>query len=399
MAFEFPATPLSDMSSEKSASVTMNADLTAKLSQILDRMAQSTPRALRIYAGPKARTHIQEHGLLPAHINVIPGAAGGPKGLILGPIDRFLFGHWLPQSEQPIHLVGASIGAWRMATACLSSPIDGFTHLERDYVHQDYPLEPGQKRPTAKQVSESFQENLLLFYSGRIAEVLHHPRYRLHVLCSRGKHLLRQEHPLLTPLGYAMAYLSNAVSRRWMGLWLERTVFSSSGAAGLSDSPFTTDDFPSLNLALTEENFLQAVQASCSIPFALQAVPAIAGAPAGAYWDGGITDYHLHLNYQGLVLYPHFQRSVIPGWLDKKLKSRHRPTAFLDNTIVLAPDPAWIEGLPNRKLPDRTDFVTYSNDLQSRIRNWKKAIAESQRLADEFSDWLLRQDPGFVEPL
>ena len=362
-------------------------------------MTQSTRQALRIYAGPKARAHIHAQGLLPEHIQAIPGAAGGPKGLILGPIDRFLFGHWLPKSNQPIHLVGASIGAWRMATACLSSPIDGFIRLERDYVHQDYPLAPGQKRPSARQVSESFQSNLTAFYSGRIAEVLHHPRYRLHVLCSRGKHLLSKEHRLFTPLGYALAYLSNAINRRTMGIWLERTVFSSPGAAGLGSRPFAIDDFVTRELSLTEENFLQAVQASCSIPFALQAVPAIAGAPAGAYWDGGITDYHLHLNYQGLVLYPHFQRAVVPGWLDKQLKSRHRPTAFLDSTIVLAPNPSWVACLPNQKLPDRTDFVTYSDDLQSRIRDWKIAISESQRLADELNEWLTRPDPSAVEAL
>ena len=44
--------------------------------------------------------------------------------------------------------------------------------------------------------------------------------------------------------------------------------------------------------------FLAAMQASCSIPFVLQAVPRIAGAPSGAYWDGGITDYHMHLHYR-----------------------------------------------------------------------------------------------------
>jgi len=369
------------------------------LSQNLSRITASTQRALRIYAGPKAQAHIREHGLLPAHIDVIPGAAGGPKGLILGPIDRFLFGSWLPQSDQPIHLVGASIGAWRMATACLSSPVEALGRLERDYVHQDYALAPGQKRPTAEQVSDSFRGNLQSFYSGRISEILHHPRYRLHVLCSRGKYLLRRERALLTPLGYAMAYLSNALNRRWMGIWLERTVFSSLGAHALNGRPFATDDFATREFKLTEQNFLQAIQASCSIPFALQSVPEIVGAPLGAYWDGGITDYHLHLNYQGLVLYPHFQRAVVPGWLDKQLKARHRPTAFLDNTIVLAPDPAWVARLPNRKLPDRTDFVTYSNDLGSRIRNWKIAIRESQRLADEFANWLSRPDLDRVESL
>ena len=57
------------------------------------------------------------------------------------------------------------------------------------------------------------------------------------------------------------------------------------------------------------------------------------GAPKGAYWDGGITDYHLHLDYRALrattaplVLYPHFQPTLIPGWLDKGLRHRHGAT-------------------------------------------------------------------------
>ena len=83
--------------------------------------------------------------------------------------------------------------------------------------------------------------------------------------------------------------------------------------------------------------------ASCSIPFWLAAQQDLPGAPRGAYWDGGITDYHLHLDYQPLlgsqaplVLYPHFQAEVIPGWLDKALKRRHRPSPFLDNLVLLA---------------------------------------------------------------
>lgn len=78
--------------------------------------------SLNMYAGPKALKHLQSNGLSPADIGVIPAAAGGPKGLILGHIDRFLFGEWLPRSTQPIDLMGASIRAWRMATACLDQP-------------------------------------------------------------------------------------------------------------------------------------------------------------------------------------------------------------------------------------------------------------------------------------
>ena len=340
-------------------------------------------KALHIFAGPKAMAHIQSQGLKPEHVGVIAGAAGGPKGLILGPLDRFLFGTWLPQSTQPIDLVGASIGAWRMATACMNQAVLGFERLSHDYIHQRYEPLPGQRRPSAQQVSDAFGRSLNAFYGGHIAEVLSHPRFRLHVVTSRGKHILHREHPLLTPLGYAGAYLCNAVQRKAMGAWLERVVFSSRG-----ELPFDTRDFATQQVKLNERNFLAALQASCSIPFVLQAVHDIADAPKGAYWDGGITDYHLHLDYKGLVLYPHFQQAVVPGWLDKALKWRHKATPFLDHTIVLAPNPDWVRTLPNGKLPDRSDFVTYAHDWDARVKVWQQAASASQQLADEFAAWL-----------
>ncbi len=48
-------------------------------------------KALCIYAGPHAKQHLSQHGLSAQDVGVIPAAAGGPKGLILGPIDRFIF--------------------------------------------------------------------------------------------------------------------------------------------------------------------------------------------------------------------------------------------------------------------------------------------------------------------
>ena len=356
-------------------------------------------QALHIHAGPKALAHIREHGLKPEHIGVIPAAAGGPKGLILGPLDRFIFGQWLPQSSQPVHLVGASIGAWRMATACLNDPVAAFERLERDYIAQHYELPAGQTKVTAEQVSREFGRNLQAFYGGRIEEVLQHPRYRLHLLTSHGRHVLRREHPLGTPLGYAGAYLSNAVARPALGAWLERVVFSSQGPL-----PFATEDFRTRQHLLTEASFMPAVQASCSIPFVMQAVHDIPGAEPGAYWDGGITDYHLHLDYQPLanspiVLYPHFQKAVVPGWLDKALKWRHRPSHFLDHAVVLAPNPEWVKTLPNGKLPDRKDFMTYGQDLAARMQVWNAAASAAHQLADEFAQWLQRPDMSTLRSL
>ncbi len=385
-------------------------------------------QALRIYAGPQARRHIEQNGLQPQDIAVVPGAAGGPKGLILGPLDRFIFGDWLARTMQPVHLVGASIGAWRMATACLNDPVAAFARLEHDYIHQHYELQPGQKRPSAELVSEQFGQSLKDFYGGRVQEVLRHPRYRLHIVTSRGRHLLGREHKLRTPLGYLGAFLTNSVHRKAMGAWLERVVFSTPASplpgAPCAPLPFATSDYRTRQVALSEANFNPALQASCSIPFVLKAVHNIPGAPPGAYWDGGITDYHLHLNYAsnliadsarysgatgifdsesaakpGLVLYPHFQRAVVPGWLDKGLKWRHGATHFLDNMVLLAPDPQWIKTLPNGKLPDRTDFTRYGADLQARVRAWRLATAASAQLAEELQEWLARPNMGRLSSL
>jgi hypothetical protein len=360
--------------------------------------------ALRLYAGPAALDHIRQNGLRPQHVGAIPAAAGGPKGLILGPIDRFVFGEWLRATDQPVHLVGASIGAWRMATACLHDNVSALERLERDYIAQDFELQPGQKRPTAAQVSWQFRENLQMFYGGRVDQVLNHPRYRLHIVTSRGRGVLARDGRFRTPIGYAGAFAANAVHRRALGGWLDRVVFSSDTPHGTSPLPFDTDDFRSHQTTLSARNFMDALQASCSIPFVLQPVHDIEGAPRGAYWDGGITDYHLHLRYRlpaasPLVLYPHFQRAVVPGWLDKVWKRRHGATAALDHMVVLAPDPAWVQRLPGGRLPDRTDFTRFGADVAGRSRVWNQATGAARQLADEFAQWLHRPDLSRIEAL
>ena len=90
----------------------------------------------------------------------------------------------------------------------------------------------------------------------------------------------------------------------------------------------------------------------------------------------------------GLVLYPHFQQQLVPGWLDKGIKRRHGASAKLDNVVVLAPRAEWIATLPHGKLPDRQDFKTWRHDRPGRIASWTAAVAAAQQLADEAADWL-----------
>ena len=355
-------------------------------------------RALTVHAGPRALQHLRDGALRPQDVRVIPAAAGGPKGLVLNPLDRFLFGHWLAASTHQVHLLGASIGAWRMACATLPDADAALTQLAEDYITQRYEHAPGQS-PTPTAVSRAFGRKLDERLGVRAAEILAGPRYRLHVFTSRGRHVLRREGRLRTPLGYLGAFVSNAASRRALGLWLERVVFSDPR----TPLPFGLHDYRSRTVALTAANLAPAILASCSIPFWLDAVHDIPGAPRGAYWDGGITDYHLHLPYagmaQGLVLYPHFQPQVVPGWLDKPFRRRHGATQALDNVVVLSPSPDWVATLPGAKLPDRNDFKRWRDDETTRIRAWRCALAESERLAGDFADFLAGARDIPVRPL
>ena len=103
-------------------------------------MTTSGIRTLRLYAGPLARQHIQSDGLSPHHVRAVLGAAGGPKGLILNALDRYLFGDWLRRSDTPVDLVGASIGAWRMAAAAMTDADRAFANKELNW-KAERPLE------------------------------------------------------------------------------------------------------------------------------------------------------------------------------------------------------------------------------------------------------------------
>jgi hypothetical protein len=366
-------------------------------------------QALAIYAGKKAKAHIAKNGFQAKDIRVVAGAAGGPKGLLLLGLDKFIFGEWLKTSNQPVDLLGASIGAWRMATACMDNCEAGFDRLTKDYIAQDY--EPVYNKrgkrvmPSAEFVSSEFSKALVSFFENHLQEVLNHPRYNLHIITSRGRGFLKQTNPskrlqTRTMLGFAGAYFANLASRRAMGSLMERVVFSNRGALPFDDSDYATKQF-TLSLA----NFCAALQASCSIPFVLNAVNDVTGAPPGSYWDGGLTDYHCHMNFAGklrddeIVLVPHFQQHLIAGWLDKSLKWRHKSTAFLDNVVVLAPTADWIRTLPNGKIPDRRDFHAYADDFSGRAKAWNGAVNLSEKLVHEFKNCVDNREKTTIQLL
>lgn len=341
---------------------------------------------ITIRLGARARQRIAAEGLQAADIAIIPAAAGGPKGLILHGIDKWLFGEWFPSAPRQRKLIGASIGSWRMAAAAFHDPVAAHKRLAYHYSRQTYP-----NKVDAAYVTRACSALLDEVLDGRVAEPLSNPNYRLSVITVRGIGPLGQTKGSRwrEMAGFLLAAGGNAVSRGRLAASLERVVFHDSrdDMTWLRDS---FDGFASHFVGLTENNVRDALLASGSIPLVLQAVNDIVGAPTGAYWDGGLIDYHLHLPYQqdpGLVLYPHFIDHIIPGWLDKSMPWRRARGAALENMILISPSPAFLARLPNGKLPDRSDFKRYGQNHKTRIRDWTFAIDESERMAEAFANW------------
>jgi hypothetical protein len=368
--------------------------------------------AIAIRAGPRALERMKTHGLAAADIAIVPGAAGGPKALGLNGLDLALFGDWLPKAPRVRHLIGASIGAWRFAAACRPDPREGLRELARLYAEQNYPPRPG-----AALITRKVREMLAELFDGHEAAILANPGYRLHILAVRGRGLLTRDAGLRRTVGFGAAAFANLAGRRHLRHFLERTIFhdmrglpSFLGGTGVAASllpasgasPIRFDAFHTHAVALDRGNFREALVASAAIPMVIEGVPDIPRAPAGIYWDGGLIDYHLHLPYsrsEGLVLYPHFTDRIVPGWLDKGLPWRHARGEWLDNVVLVSPSREYLAKLPCGKLPDRNDFKRFESDFEGRLAYWRKAIAESARLGDEFLAFAERPDLARVLPL
>lgn len=352
-------------------------------------------RAFTVKLGRRARAHIMREGLKPADIACIPAAAGGPKGLVLMPLDRWLFGQWLREAPD-LTLIGASIGAWRMAAAAHENPVAALAGLERGYIeNQNYGHKPGPGVVVALMRANVHAG----FGRWRPRDNL-----TLRVLTARATGVLAGND---SRAAFGRAALANARGRSYLAQHLQRVVFSHGPRAKASDALFSADAFGLTHVPLTTHNALEALLASGSIPIVSQAVRDIPGAPAGAYWDGGLIDYHLFYPYERLdrlTLYPHFSASVTPGWLDKflpwrKQGVRGRGGDWLASMILIAPSPELVARLPNAKLPDRNDFYRYGVDHAARIAAWKRAVAECARFADAAAAWIERPDLSFAQSL
>jgi hypothetical protein len=360
--------------------------------------------ALSFYAGPQALAQIRAQGLRAQDIAVVPAAAGGPKGLIFQHLDQWLFGDWLAGAPRERTLIGSSIGAWRMAAACQRDPVKAFASLGELYSGQRY----SSAKPTKEEIDRVVQELLREFVSGHEDDIVNHPHHRLHLLTVRGKRsLAAPRHHYAEMRGFAVAALHNLASRERLGNLLERVVIGDKRAK----TPWLRERFDSFTThfsELTRHNLAPGLLASGTLPLIMKPVSGIAEAPPGYYWDGGIIDYNLALPYSkagegAIVLYPHFNEHIVPGWLDKALPWRRAARGpnrgWLDNVLIVAPSEAFKRKLPRGKLPDRNDFKFYGLDQGARIRTWREAIAQGERLRDELAGFVEKPDLSRLRPI
>jgi len=322
--------------------------------------------------------------LRPEDIRVIPAAAGGPKWMTLYPLYRFIFGEWLDKSNQKIELIGASAGAWSMACAAQSNPLSAFEKYLEGYAEQKYPT-----APTPKEISEKCNGIIAgLLGPNGINDILHPRRFNLNIITSPStftyhpKHLKRK---LLT------AAIWNLISRNNLANYFERNIFSVSSSDLVASDGIPTDLIP-----LSAKNIQSALLASGAIPTIIDPITI----NNKVHWDGGITDYHLDLKYKiedGIVLYPHFHKEIIPGWLDKYLNLRKAKPENHDRTVMIYPSDSFIQSLPIKKIPTRDEFKTYFQKDEERIEIWYDTIDRCEEIAADFKTLINSPvDPRFI---
>lgn len=336
--------------------------------------------SLDLRAGPEALRLLRERGLRAEDVEVVPGASGGPKWLVLAGLDRYLFGDFLqaPRSR-PLHAIGSSIGSWRLACLAQPDPVAALERGHQAYVEQRYP-----RRPPPELVSSTTAAIIdTLLGDGGAGAALAHPWVRLHVLTVACRGLAASERRLPQAAALLLAMAGNLVSRRTLALQMTRVVWSAGGEAG----PFASlRDFPTRHGALTSANLRDALLASAAIPLVLSGVR-LPGGPGRVHRDGGAVDYHVDLDFgpgDGLVLYPHFYPHVIPGWLDKPLRWRQAQPVNFRRALIVAPSAAFVQSLPNRKIPDRDDF--YSMGDAERMRAWRAVLSATWQMAEELHE-------------
>lgn len=338
---------------------------------------------LRYRAGPEALERLRARGGLAASdVEALVLPAIGPKWLVLSGFDRALIGAgWLePAAEaQRLMLFGASAGAWRALALAARDPLRAHAALLDSYCAQRF------TRTDAPAISDAYRCLLrAAFEDADLAWAADHPRLDLAIATARARGALAQfEDRRAQAATLGAAALLNAFGARTQALFYERVVFVA--GRGAKQHPLASAAHGRL-AALTERNMLDVALASGTVPMYMQLVRDIEGAPAGAYLDGGFSDYHLNRPANGeriTLLFLH-QRRIIPSWLDKFLPWRKLDRRALSRLLLVYPSDGFVRSLPGSEIPTRDDFQRFLHEPERRIARWRDAAAQSTELGSEF---------------
>ena len=338
---------------------------------------------LTVLAGKKALAKIRDSGLSPGMVDVVAGAAGGPKWLLLNRLDRFLVSSWFAGRTRPLHLIGSSIGAWRFAALSQQDPLKALDRFTEAYIGQTY-----EKKPSAQDVTDETQHIMDAYLDDEaVRHVLNHPYLRINLLAVYCRRLGCLDAKAALGPYVAASALANLVDRRFLRWFYKRALFYNPK----TPPPFLhMNGFPTLRIPLDEANFRSALLATGSIPLVMSGVKSIPGAPRGVYRDGGVIDYHLDIEFSKrkdmIVLYPHYRDRIVPGWFDKKLHGRKPNAERMANVVMLAPSESFVSDLPYGKISDRNDFWLFKGKDRERIRYWKTVVDRGRLLAGEFEE-------------
>ncbi|NQY63694.1 MAG: patatin-like phospholipase family protein [Alteromonadaceae bacterium] len=344
---------------------------------------------LAIYAGNSALKTIQEKGFSPELFSSFLGASGGPKWFTLYALDKYLFGEFFNNQQQPLNLIGSSVGAFRIACFAQKDPVAAIERLAKNYRETTY---SDKAKPEEVSIKAVEMMDAIFGESGE-QEIIDNRHFKAHFIVAKCKGLVASENKFLQGLGLAKSYLNNRIARPRLNSQYERFIFQSSNSDLQLNDP---DNIATTHLPFSTANIQNALLASGSIPLVMEGINNIENSPKGMYRDGGIVDYHFdfEIKNSGLTLYPHFSSTLKAGWFDKNLSRKVRIKHY-DNTVLVCPSAKFIARLPHHKIPDRNDFVIMKR--QQRMAYWQQVMDESEKLAEAFDQLYQSQDINCIK--
>ena len=262
-----------------------------------------------------------------------------------------------------------------MTAALTSDPIAAIDRLRSAYANYIYDEEIN-----PVEITKACKHFISEMIGDEVKHILEHDRRHIHVVTARGKGLLSSKHKALLYTGFGMSFLGNAGSRNSLRYSAERTLFSNFNGLPYDNEE---DSLPTIQHSLTKENLIPALQASGTIPFMMQQQYGVPGGKKGAYWDGGMTDYHISLPYsiEGFVLHPHFYPFVYQGWFDKLLPwKRYASKDHMSKVILISPSDSFVNSLPRKRIAEMKDAQFYGLDQDKRIEYWNQIADRSLEL-------------------